>query len=130
MAQLEHIAVSLDDFIGIRRPEDHQAWYGPHRDQLLDRLVRWSVLTVAHRIMGEDPDTRKLHDGGKADRWSCIVAEDEERRAERAQLRQYESIHDRRHGVLSDAEVEIPASGSRGFKISRFGKCQERFVRR
>src|SRR4029077_20729337 len=89
-----------------------------------------SVFAVAHRIMGEDPDTRKLHDGGKADRWSCIVAEDEERRAERAQLRQYESIHDRRHGVLSDAEVEIPASGSRGFKISRFGKCQERFVRR
>jgi hypothetical protein len=39
MAQLEHVPVRLDDFIGIRRPEDHEAGYGPQRDQLLDRLV-------------------------------------------------------------------------------------------
>src|SRR5260370_9795834 len=107
MTQLKDVAVSLDDLIGIRRPEDHQAGDGPHRDQLLDRLVRRSVLAVAHRIMGEDPDSRKLHESGKADRWPCIVAEDEERRAEGAQLRQCESIQYRRHGRLSGAELEI-----------------------
>src|SRR6516162_10437607 len=109
MAELEDVAVSLGDLIGIGRPKDDEAWDGPQRHQLLDRLVRRSILTVAHCIMGEDPDARKLHEGGKTDRGPRVIAEDEERRAECAQLRQYQSIHDRRHGVLSDAEVEIPA---------------------
>ena len=54
-------APGLDDLVGVRRPEDEQARHRPQGSQLLDRLVRRTVLAHADRVVGEDVQNRDLH---------------------------------------------------------------------
>ena len=112
VAQLQDVAIGLDDLVGVARPQHDQAGNGAQRDELLDRLMRRSILAVAHGVMGEDEDGRQLHEGGEPNGRPGIVAEDEEGRAEGPQLGQRQAVHDRRHGVLADAEMEIAAAGA------------------
>ena len=63
--------------------------------ELLDRLVRRAVLAVAHGVVREDEDGRQLHQGREPDGRPRVVAEDEEGRAERPQLRERQAVHDR-----------------------------------
>ena len=51
---------------------------------MLDRLMRGSILAVAHGVVGEDEDGRQLHEGGEANGRPRVVAEYEEGRAEGA----------------------------------------------
>jgi len=130
VAQLQDVAIGLDDLVGIAGPQHDQAGNGAQRDQLLDRLMRRSVLAVAHGVVGEDEDGRQLHDGGQPDGRPGIVAEDEKGCPEGAQLRQRQPVDDRRHGVLADAEMEVSACRARSFEISGAGEFQGRLVRR
>ena len=129
VAQLQDVAVGLDHLVGVGGPQHDQARNGAQRDQLLDRLMRRTVLAVAHRVMGEDEDRRQLHQRGQPDGRPRIVAEDEERRAERPQLRQRKPVDDRRHGVLANAEMQIPAAGVVGLEIAGAGEFERGPVR-
>ena len=62
VAELEDVPVGLDHLVRVRRPNDRQAWNGPQRDELLDRLMGRSVLAVTHGIMREYKDGWQLHD--------------------------------------------------------------------
>ena len=130
VAQLQDVAIGLDDLVGVARPQHDQAGHGAQRQQLLDRLVRRAVLAVAHGVMGEDEDRRQLHQRRQPDRRPGIVAEDEEGRAERPQLGQRHAVDDRRHGMLADAEMEIAAAGAAGLEVAGAGELQRRLVRR
>ena len=67
VAQLHDVAIGFDDLIGIAGPQHDQAGNGAQRDQLLDRLVRRSVLAVAHGVVGEDEDGRAAPSGRTAE---------------------------------------------------------------
>ena len=84
MAQLHDHTIRLYHFVGIARPEQSQTRYRAQRGELFHRLVRRTVLAIAHRIVREHEDRRKLHQRRQPDRWAAIVAEDEERGTERA----------------------------------------------
>ena len=126
MAQLHDVAISLDDLIGVRRPEHDEAGNGAQRYELLNGLMRRPILAITHGVMGEHEDGRNLHERGEPDRRPGIVAEDEERRAERPQFRQRQTVDDRRHRMLANAEMKIAASRSFGFEVSgtwEFERC-------
>ena len=55
--------------------------------ELLDRLMRRSVLADADRIVREDIDDGQLHQGRQTDRRLHVVGEDQEARAETPHLR-------------------------------------------
>ena len=97
--------------------------------QLLDRLMGRPVLAVAHRVVGEDEDGRQLHQRRQPDRRPRVVAEDEEGRAESPQLGQRHPVDDRRHGMLADAEMQVPAAGTAGLEVAGAREFQRRLVR-
>ena len=60
--------------------------------------------------MGEDIECRELRERRDADGGSAIVAEDQEGGAGNAEDSVIGvAVHDRTHGVLADAEVDVPA---------------------
>ena len=110
----------LDHLVGVAGAQRDQAGHRPQLRQLLDRLVGRPVFADADRIVREDVDDRDLHDrapGGSAG--SAVVAEDQEARAEGADLDEGHAVHDRGHGMLADAEVEIAAAVAAGLEIAR-----------
>ena len=107
VAQLHHVAPGLGDLVRVRRAEHEQSGHRPQRRELLDRLVRRAVLADADRVVREDVDDGDLHQRGEPDRAARVVREDEEPRPERAQLRERESVGDRRRRELAHAEVEV-----------------------
>ena len=85
---------------------------GAERRELLDRLVRRAVLAERDGVVRPDEDRRHLHERRETHRRAHVVAEDEERAAERARLAvQHDAVHDRGHRVLADAEVQHAAVG-------------------
>ena len=130
MAQRHDVAVGFDDLVGVAGPQRDETRNRAERCQVLDGLMGRAVLAVAHRVVREDEDRRQLHQRGEPDRRPRVVAEDEEGRAKRPQLRQRQPVHDRAHRVLADAEVQIPAAGAGGLEISGACEGQRRLVRR
>src|ERR1700761_7784165 len=100
MTQLQNIAISLHYFVGVARPQQHQTRNSAQRGQMLDRLVRWTVLSISHGVVAKYEESRQLHQGGKPDGWTGIVAENKKRRAKRTQLRNRHSINNCCHRVL------------------------------
>src|SRR5271154_7281619 len=88
--------------------------------------MRWAVLPEADRIMREHEDDGKLHQGAQPDGRLHIVGKDEEGRSEGANLGQCETIQDRAHGVLADAEVQIAAARRVSFLIAGTLECKPR----
>ncbi len=119
VAELHDVAVRLDDLVGVGRPQGDQPGDGAQRGELLHGLMRWPILAVAHGVVREDEDRGKLHHGREPDGGARVVAEDEERRPERPELRQRKPIHDRGHPVLADAEVQVLSAGTPGLEIPR-----------
>ena len=103
----------LDDLVGVGRAQRDQAGDRAQGDQLLDRLVGRAVLADADRIVREHVDDRQLHQRPEPDRRLHVVAEDQEARAEGADLGQREAVDDRAHGVLAHAEVQVAPAGVR-----------------
>jgi len=55
----------------------------------------WTVLSVAHRVVRENVENRQLHQCCKPNSRPGVVAEDKEGGAERAKLRERQSVHNR-----------------------------------
>src|SRR5215470_17323614 len=96
---------------------------------MLDGLMGRAVFAVAHGVVCEDKEGRKLHQRREPDRWPRIIAEDEEGRAESAELRQGEPVHNGGHGMLADAEMQVFPCRAIGLEVSRTLICQLRLVR-
>src|SRR5947208_17019483 len=62
--------------------------------------------------MREDKEAGDLHEGRETDGGAGVVAEDEEGRPEGPELGQGEPVHNRRHGVLTNTEMEVLAAGA------------------
>jgi hypothetical protein len=66
----------------------------------------------------EDVDRRHFEDRSEPDRRLQVVAEREERRAERAELREREAVQNGRHRVLPDAEMHVAPARRRPTEIA------------
>src|SRR5215831_7242604 len=93
-------------------------------------LMGRTVFAIAHRVVCEDKEGRELHQRREPDRWPRVIAEDEEGRAERAELRQGEPVHNGGHGMLADAEMQVFSCRAMGLEISRALVRQRRLIRR
>jgi len=56
VAQLNDIPVSFHDLVGVAGPERNEPRNGAQGRQVLNRLVCWAVLAVAHGIVREDEE--------------------------------------------------------------------------
>ena len=109
---LQHGLPGRGDLVGISRADDVQARDGAQGGELLHRLVGGAVLAQADRVVRPHVQRRDTHQGAEADRGALVVGEDQERAGERPGLAvQRDAVHDRRGGVLADAEVQDPAVG-------------------
>src|SRR5262252_4852942 len=97
---------------------------------MLDGLMGRAVFAIAHGVVCEDKEGRELHQSREPDRWPRVVAEDEEGRAESAELRQGEPIHNGSHRMLADAEMQVFPCRVIGLEVSRTLVRQRRLVRR
>ena len=97
-------------FIGIARAQGQQPRRGAQLGQVLNGLVGGAVLADADRVMGKHEHHRQLHEGRQADRRFHVVAEHQERRGVRTQVRQRHAIGDRAHGVFTDTEVQVASA--------------------
>src|SRR5438874_8761538 len=97
---------------------------------MLYRLMGRAVFAITHRVVCEDKDGRELHQSREPNRWPRVVAEDEEGRAESAQLRQGEPVHNGGHRMLADAEMQVFPCRVIGLEVSRALVRQRRLVRR
>src|SRR5215510_10569038 len=97
---------------------------------MLHWLMGRAVFAIAHRVVSEDKDGRELHHSREPHRWPRIITEDEEGRAERAELRQGEPVHNGGHGMLTDAEMQVFPCRALGLEVSRALVGQRRLVRR
>jgi hypothetical protein len=86
VAKLHDVAVGLDDLVGVTGPQRDQTGDGAQRDQVFDRLMRRTVLAVAHGLVRKDEDGGHLHQRGQPDGRPRVVAEDEEGRPESPNL--------------------------------------------
>ena len=102
---------------------DHpDAGHRAHRRELLDGLVRRAVLADPDRVVR--PDERHLVAGQRGDAHGAahVVAEHEERAAERQQVARRHPVHDRAHAVLTDPEVDLAALEVVGADHARVGE--------
>ena len=88
VAELHDHPPGFDDLVGIRRAQGDQPRDGAQGEQLFHRLVRWPIFPHADRVVRKDVEHRDFHQGTQAHRPPRVVAEDQEPRAERPQLRQ------------------------------------------
>mmetsp|Transcript_62129 Transcript_62129/g.173546 ORF Transcript_62129/g.173546 Transcript_62129/m.173546 type:complete len:746 (-) Transcript_62129:40-2277(-) len=100
----------LQHLVGVARAEGEEAGGGAEGGELLDGLVRRPILAHADGVVRVDPNGGHLHDRGHADRRLHVVAEDHEGGAVWPQLRQRQAVADGAHGILADAEVQVPAA--------------------
>ena len=64
--------------VRVRRSKDPEVRDRSQRGEVLDRLVRRSVLAEEHAVVREHVDRRLLHQRREADRRSHVIAEDQE----------------------------------------------------
>src|SRR5882724_7781147 len=91
---------------------------GAERQEVLHRLMRRTVLAVAHCLMREDKNGGQLHQSREPDGGSRVITKNEEGRAEWAQLREGESVYRRRHRVFAYAEMQVLSPRAIGLKMS------------
>ena len=95
---------------GIARAPNVHVRNDPQRREVLDRLMRGSVLTESNRVVCEHEYRADPHERRHAQRAAAIVGEGEERAAVGNECTvQCESIHDRCHSELTHPVVQIVA---------------------
>ena len=105
----------LDGLVGISGPDDGQVRNRPQARQVLDRLVGRAIFTETDRIVGQDVDRLQPHHRSEPDRRAHVIGEDQEGAAEGDQAGGVgQAIHEGPHGVLADAEVDVPPDGTGG----------------
>src|SRR5258705_2447480 len=130
MLQLHDIAVSLNDLVGVARPQRDQSRNGAQRQQVFHGLVRRAIFAVAHRVVCEDKNGGQFHESREPDGGPSVVTENEKSCPETSQLGNGKSVHRGRHGVFADAEMQIPSTPAISLKISCSFKGEPSFVRR
>ena len=124
---LEHGLPGRGDLVGVAGADNVQARDGAQGGELLHRLVGRAVFAEADRVVRPDVQGRDAHQRAEADRRALVVGEDQEGAGERAGAAvQGDAVHDRRGGVLADAEVQHPAVGVALPGIGRAGRRDER----
>src|SRR5262245_28368962 len=128
MAELDNIAVGLDDFVGIARPQDHQSRDGTQRYKLFHWLMSRTVLSITHGIVREHEESGQFHQGRKTDGRARVVAEDKERCAEGTELGQRETVDNRGHGMLANAKMQVLPARAVGLEVASTVEFQSRLV--
>src|SRR5579864_7507702 len=106
-------------FVCISRTKNDDVRQRAKRCQLLDRLMRRTVLAQTNRIVREDENYRRLHQGCKANRRTHVVTEIKERAAEWQQSRDRHPIQRRSHGVFAYAKMDIASFVLRRSEVPR-----------
>src|SRR5690554_3221061 len=97
------------NLIGVSGSHDREIRYRSERPQLLDGLMGWTILAERNGVVRPHEDARYVHECGKSNRRTHVVAEDEEGPAVRASLSmQLDAVENRTHRVFSNAEVQNP----------------------
>ena len=110
LAVFEREAPSLGCLRCIRWTNQSDVRNCAQRTQLLDRLVRRTILTQPDRVVGVDVDDVSIHDARQPHWRSHVVGENQERRPIRNySARQRHAVHDRAHSVLADTEMKVSA---------------------
>jgi len=120
----------LGDFVRVARPDRDQPRNGAQREDLFDRLMCRTVFANADRIVGEHVDDGNLHDCRQPNRRAAVIAEDQEARAERADLGERKPIQHRAHRMFADPEVKIAAAVRAGLEVSSSFEREARLRRR
>ena len=103
-------APCLGGLVRVGRPDHPEARHRADRGELLDRLVRRPVLADADRVVRPDEGHLVPGERGDAHGAAHVVAEHEERAAERQQAAGGHPVHDGAHAVLADPEVDLAAT--------------------
>ncbi len=92
----------------IRRTHHVQAWNRAQSGDLLDGLVRWTILAHAYAVVREHVKRLQLAQRAQPDRRLHVIGEHQECRAERkhAAVRRH-AVHRRSHGVLANTERNV-----------------------
>src|SRR6516164_8046907 len=61
VTQLHDVTVGFDNFVGVTGSQSDEAWDGPQRSKMLDRLMGWTIFAVAHRVVCKNKDGRQFH---------------------------------------------------------------------
>src|ERR1051325_3024857 len=130
VAELHDKTVGLDDFVGIAGPKGDEPGNCSQGSEVLDGLMGRAVFAVTHGIVREDEERWKLHKGGKPDRRTRVISEDEKCRPEAAELGKGHSVYNCAHGVLANSVMEISAARTGGLEMPRSLEGQGGLVRR
>ena len=96
---------------GVAGTPDLEAGNEPQARDVLDRLVRGTVLAQADRVVRVDVDHALAHERGHAHGVARVVGEHQERAAEGDQPAvQRHAVHHRRHAELAHAVREVVAA--------------------
>ena len=99
-----------DRLVGVARPDEPQVRDRAQRRVVLDRLVGRAVLAEPDGVVRPDVDDVQPGQRREADRAAHVVAEGQERGAVRDEAAVIgDAVGDAAHGVLADAEPEVPA---------------------
>src|SRR6516162_6451688 len=96
---------------------------------MLYRLMSRAVFAVAHRVMCKNENGGQFHQSRQSDRRPRVVAKNEEGCSIRAQLGHRESVYNRTHCMLTDAEMEILTAQIIGLEVSRAVIVEDGLVR-
>ena len=107
-----------DGLLRIGRTEGAYVRHGPQSGQMLDGLMGRTIFAQRDRIVSEDEDHRKMHQGGQTDWFTHVVVEGEERRTVRTNTAMCSHpVADGSHRMLAYTEVEVALF--RGFGLVR-----------
>ena len=96
----------------VRRAAHGKPGDGAKGPQMLDRLVRRSILTQADGVVRPHKGARCLHQRGKSNGAAHVVAEHQESPTEGPrEAIEGDAIDDGPHGVLANTEVDNPTEG-------------------
>ena len=96
---------------------------------MLDRLVGWAVLAIAHSIVGKNENSGQFHEGREPDRRADMITEYEKRCAESPELGKRQPVDDCSHRVFTDSKMDVLTAWSRCFQMARSWVNQGRLVR-
>ena len=97
---------------------------------MFNRLVRWTVFSESDRVVSENVSDAQTHHARQPHGRSHVIGEDKKGTAEWSQSTECHSIAGRRHGVFSNAIVQVSARVASGKKIGLSITHEGRIVRR
>ena len=119
----------LGDFVRIAGTQHQHVRHRPQPRQLLDWLMRRSILANTNRIVRHHVNHGGFHQRRQPHRWFHVIGEVKEGRVEHFQTRDCHAVRRRSHAVFANSEVEVASSIVVGLKIARARHLQVNLVR-